>query len=289
MVGLGTWARNILKSVPPSVRIESIVTKRSDASALAPPDAAVVRDLGGLGFEDFDGIIVTNEASKHVSTLRAVWNAAPWMPVFIEKPVAMIYAELQSLAADFPSAMLLVDHIQLFNENLRVITNGLADARLATITGVDQGRGPVRGDCSALWDYGPHAVSIALELCGGGNASGMTRVTNATARAHAGRARITFDLEMDSGTTAHLCVANDGEEKKRRYVATTAEGVEHVFDGLAATEPPPLSNALAVFCDAIVEGAPPNDDARWGWELPLEVTRLLSDVEGMVRDGGVTV
>jgi predicted dehydrogenase len=286
LIGLGTWAGNIIRSLPETVRLAAVVTQRSDAASLVPADCLTLHDLSGLAALGLDGVIVANSASLHIRTLRAIWSQTPRMPVFVEKPVGLALPDVKRLANEYPdddNPVFLVDHIQLFNENLRKTREALGNAGGVAIGGTDGNDGPVRADCNALWDYGPHAVSIALFLAG--TTGSDATVTSATRVGSDSRATYRFFVAMGDGSTADLTVTNNAQAKARRYSVRGIDGREAVFDGLAPSTPAPLSAALTAFATAIDRGKPPTGDLRWGWTLPLAVTRLLHDAERIAQEG----
>ncbi len=289
VVGLGAWSLKILKSLPPGTDVVGVLTRRPDALNLVPKDCQVLVELEHLAALDVDGIIVANEASKHLPTLRVIWAHVPKMPVFVEKPVDMCLSDVEVLSCQKPEVdnlIFLVDHVQLFNWNLQGIKADLEGVPPEMIRGIDGNNGPFRADCNALWDYGPHAVAIALYLTGFPLPAGGARVRDAWLNRDRKGATVDFELQIGAKTVASLSVGNNAVEKARHYRVRAMGGTQYIFDGLAPCKTPPLTAALQAFCDAIRAGRAPHGDARWGWALPLEVTRVLCDVEKVLATHG---
>ncbi len=289
VVGLGDWSFNIFKSLPPGADVVGVLTRRPDAPDLVPRACRVLTEFESLAALDIDGVIVANEASKHVHTLRMIWAHAPRMPVFVEKPVGMSLPDVEELSLERSrrgDSIFLVDHVQLFNCNLQRIKDRLEGIPPKTIRGLDGNMGPFRVDCNALWDYGPHAVAIALYLTGFPQPPDSVRVLDARLKRDERGVTVEFDLQIGTTTVANLSVGNNAKEKTRHYSVHSTDGTKFIFDGLKQSEPPPLSAVLRDFCDAIRVGAAPLRDARWGWSLPLEVTRVLCDIEGVLESRG---
>jgi predicted dehydrogenase len=283
LVGLGRWAGRIIDSLPREARVTTVVTRRPDAAATAPEGSTIVATLTELAGRGIDAAIVANEASAHVRTLQALWTVDPSLPVFVEKPLALSLASLRSLAdarSGGAREFLLVDHVQLFNANALALKARLGSAQDLEIEGSEANDGPVRDDCDGLWDYGPHAVAMALFLSG--VAPGDAQVVSARRSGDARRHVVDFELALGRAS-ARLSVGNGASTRSRRYLVRDASGLHLEFDGLAPADPPPLSAALSSFCAAVAAGAPPSNDTRWGWELPVAVTRLLEEIEQRVR------
>jgi predicted dehydrogenase len=283
LIGVGAWAPKIVGSLPGDARVTVAVTKRADASLIAGPSATIAPDVASIApTERIDGVMIANEASRHIATLREVWNRWPTMPVFLEKPVGLNFKDVREIAKTFPTSrdrLLLVDHVQRFNPNLIKVERSFRRSRAKRIRGVEGNAGPARNDCDTLWDAGPHAVSVALALAGFPSRSTAPQVQNARVRREATGASFSFDLLFEDVCVASLVVSNIAKRKHRRYAVKSHDIPWQTFEGVTTSSPPALSAALASFCNAVATGTAPADDERWGWSLPLEVSRILAIVE----------
>jgi predicted dehydrogenase len=224
-----------------------------------------------------DGVIIANEASKHEATAAEVWMHRLDMPVFVEKPFPLSTLYGSGLLHD--EGILLVDHTQLFNENLIALRAlGMPKHIYAT----DRGLGPFRADCNPLWDYGPHAVALALYLAGF-PAKGGVHVRDATLSPSPAGCSVELDLRIGEHTTAILTVGNNATTKARYCTNQYENGALREWDGLHPCSTPPLTAALAAFCDAVRNGRAPEGDVRFGWALPLAVTQVLAEAEEVLR------
>lgn len=288
LVGTGKWAQNIARSLPPGVELAAVVSSRTDL----PATPRVYPSVAELPLDHLDGVVIANTAEDHLLSLMQVWQRNEHLPVFIEKPVAMHAAGAEDFEAMMtggwfsdtvvPDGTLLVDHTQLFNQNLIDLKRDLDGVPPADIHGVDRGVGPFRADCNPLWDYGPHAVAVALYLTGFPFPGGV-HVRDAWLDKNEHGASIDFELQLGAKTRAQFTVGNNALEKARHCSVRSLSGVRRTWEGQQACAVPPLTAALAAFCSAVEAGHAPEGDARFGWALPLEVTRILADIEEVLR------
>lgn len=277
LVGFGKWAQNIIRALPPGVEITAVVSGRKDLPA-APKVYPRITDVP---FESLDGVIIANEASMHHTALVLARMMSPNIPVFVEKPF-MMSTDWPLIKEHLEGKTLLVDHTQLFNQNLIDLKKDLDGVPPADIHGVDRGPGPVRADCNPLWDYGPHAVSVALYLTGFPFPGGV-HVRDAWLDMNEHGASVDFELQLGAKTRASFSIGNNALEKTRHCSVRSLGGVRRTWEGMVACPVPPLTAALAAFCSAVEAGHAPEDDVRFGWALPLEVTRILASIEEVLR------
>ncbi|AGX88157.1 Gfo/Idh/MocA family protein [Candidatus Symbiobacter mobilis] len=286
-VGLGAWGVRLRGALPPGARLSAVVTSRADARCWLDAETRVCTDLADALTLAPDGVLVTNPASAHVPTLKAIWAQSPGMPVWVEKPLGLVLAEARDLArlhADTGGGLLLVDHILLFNRNLLELVAGLS-APVTLVQGWDMNLGPFRTDCSALWDYGPHAVAVALWMAGAklnAEQGANVRVTRAQRLGSEKGMLIELELDIDAQCRVVLVVGNGAVLKRREYQIVLESGEKRLFDGTQLADPMPLNAVLAAFCAAIEQGRAPEGDGRWGWALPLAVMTVLTEAERLL-------
>lgn len=108
---------------------------------------------------EVDGVIISTPASTHLK-LASYFN--PNIPLLIEKPLALSNQIIKEYL-DINRKNILVNHNHLFSSAYQDLKNkSLGKIRFVNSVGV--GNGPYRTDCSVLYDYGPHQISILLDL-----------------------------------------------------------------------------------------------------------------------------
>lgn len=245
----GKWGRNYLKAA-------------DDCGVRALP---IDR---GQDFEHADAVAIAVHPRDSVSV--AVRVLARGKPVIIEKPAGLSLHDAELLAdiEESTHGLVLVAHQHLFSE-------GMEELRRRMILETDQvqcratfgGPGPVR-DYSTLWDYGPHAVAVALALAGRWIKNGVSTTADG------------FLVRGPRGFTN--CVASNTLTTKTASVSMVGiKAGELHYDGYAPTEPA-LTRMVRQFSKAVANGG--TDDYRFGARWAVDVARVLEAVQSATKD-----
>lgn len=152
LIGAGRWGSNIRRTLEslPDCRLKTVVTR-------------TWREL--LGTPHLDGVLVATPASTH--TEIALPFIERGIPTFIEKPLTTTLKDALRLAraAQRGKTPVFVGHIHLYNPAYAAVKKLLpriGDIRF--LVGEGTNNGPFRTDVSALWDWAPHDLALALDL-----------------------------------------------------------------------------------------------------------------------------
>lgn len=152
LIGLGRWGANIKRTLDELGDVEVLV---------ADTPVAEVH----LRQEELGGVIVATPGSTHARV--ALPYIKRGLPTFIEKPMATTVTEAEKLvrAAGKSGAAVFVGHLHLYNPaylKAKELAKKAGGIRSLHFEGLNNG--PFRDDMSVLWDWGPHPVSLALDL-----------------------------------------------------------------------------------------------------------------------------
>ena len=291
LIGAGRWGRNYITTIQSlsSAWLAALCSHNPASKDLIDPQCWLTSDWRALlAREDIDGVIIATPPETHAEMLEAVLRAK--IPTMIEKPLVLSLSEtlrLQTLQREMGTPVL-VDHTQLFNTAF--IEFKRQAERLGPVGSIqceDGNWGPFRS-YSALWDYGPHSVSLCLDLLRGLPVS----VTIQQLESHmidggfGGSYRIAIGFAH--GMQASIRVSNLMQTKTRRFTAVF-DTHELIFDDLAvdklvrlerstgairviAIEPTsPLSLAVQSF----VLGIQGNPSEHFGLDMAVNVARVL--------------
>lgn len=156
LIGNGAWGKNYIRTIGALPDCE------------LPSDAVKTRNYKELLLrKDIDGIVIATPASTHLRVATDCINAG--YPVLIEKPLATREKDAKTLEslAKRRKVPAMVGHIFIYHKGvqaLKVAMKQVGKVQLIYSESMDQG--PVRKDTTALWDWGPHDVSIAVHLLG---------------------------------------------------------------------------------------------------------------------------
>lgn len=331
VVGYGYWGVNLARNVAAASSLELIGVADPDedrrkAARGNHPDVASWSSLDeALDAPEVDAVVLAVPAHAHAALATRVLESG--RHVMVEKPLAMEVGEGRDLVAlaEERDLIAMVGHTFLYAEPVRRLKAYIEAGDLGRVQYLYSQRlslGRIRRDCSALWNFGPHDISIMLYLLD-------ELPTEVTARGFSfigeGIDDVVFgSLQFPSGIGANLHVSwidprktrlmtVVGDEKMVIYndvstdqklwlvdsgVARDAEfgAYESVGDfqwrtrsgdimipRLELTEP--LLVELQAFGEACVTGVPPLTDARHG----LAVVEVLSALDASARAGGTPV
>lgn len=240
LIGKGPWGQNYLRTLT-AFPVEVAVGGRESWASLLD--------------ERPDGAIICTPPATHVEL--ATYALERGIPVMIEKPLSLSLAEAGSLARyDTP---ILVNHVYLFSERYQQFRSEVVGKPFVRVESIGLGTKAHEG-YSALWDYGPHDLSILLDLF-------ERAPERASATTRDGRE---FQIELDFGGVHTRSRIGIGPSRERK-VTVSYEGGTASFADTGDETPSPLHSAVATFLAAL-DGV---HDRRLGLSLPLDVMRVL--------------
>ncbi|GIE32321.1 hypothetical protein Ait01nite_053660 [Actinoplanes italicus] len=286
LIGTGRWGSRYLATIG-RLWTESEVTVSDTAGRGGPGPPGPVRwptPAALVASARVHGIIVASPASTHEPIVTGILNRG--LPVLVEKPLTSdlpgtVRLRSQARRNGTPT---LVGHQHLrapAYQELRRLIRGRAIQEIRCVAG---GNGPIRADCNALWDYGPHDLAMVLDLV---RTVPMT-VQHAQCRVHGpGSEEWTADLRAGA-TSVRLELANTVEEKTHRLSVTTADGDSLVYDDFAGhrlrvngvpvevSGELPLDRQVREFVD-LLRGAPGDRDPD-DLDLAVAIAEVLRDI-----------
>lgn len=239
LIGNGAWGKNYIKclNIIPNINLE-VATKENWKSLV---------DNG------CDGVIIATQPQHHIEIAKYVLDKH--IPVMIEKPLALSLSD--SLELKKYNTPILVNHIHLFSNTYQEIKNKVNINNIQSITSVGQGFNQAR-DYNDLWDYGPHDVSMILDLVN--EFPKNIKCTKLKERSYL------INLKFKRFQSNSIIGFNN---IKNRYFEVN-DGNHYVYNGLLSNENI-LLNAINVFLNSI-KG---KYDYRIGLDLTFKVIGLL--------------
>ncbi|MDP3703315.1 MAG: Gfo/Idh/MocA family oxidoreductase [Candidatus Omnitrophota bacterium] len=314
LIGVGRWGHTYLRTlarVPEAGQVTLLCTSRPDNAALVPHPVVVTADWReAVRSAACDAVIIATPSVTHAQIVEAC--VAARKPCLAEKPLCLDLATAMRLHefVTVSGVPVLVDHIHLFDPRYQALRKALLDGGepIRALVSEGMGLGPFRSDTPALWDWGPHDVSMCVDLLG----AGLQQVT-----ALAGPdgpdgqpGLIAIRAEGPGGAVAWMHVGNLSSSKRRTLTVWTDRHVyrlDAVAPGPAAmaevawvgrAAPPagelawrdllagsarsPLETLLLYFIDGVRGG----DRRYFGTALALEVTRVLAACEQALHQRG---
>jgi predicted dehydrogenase len=168
LIGCGRWGRNIISTSRDllDAKLVAVARANSGTACTMPENCCVFPDWRSLLDSNLiDGVIIASPAYTHAEIALAAMERH--IPVLIEKPMALSIDDAEALLKSSikNQTYATVDHIHLFNPAFRRMVEIMPTyGSILNISGIAGGPGPYRSDCSALWDWAPHDISMILTL-----------------------------------------------------------------------------------------------------------------------------
>lgn len=154
LIGVGRWGQNYIKTIQelPQIQLKYIYSRN-------------YREL--FSHKDVDGVIIASPSGTHFQIakecMRRNYN------VLIEKPMVVNLEDALTLKklAKQSAYVVFVGHTFLYNpafQKAKELIKTLGEMQYLEFEGCDLG--PVRKDVSALWDWGPHDISMSMGIMG---------------------------------------------------------------------------------------------------------------------------
>ncbi len=322
VVGAGNWGRNHVRTLVsmPDVELAAICDTDGErrAELARQHQSVLVTDSLDQALEGVDGVVVATPVISHARVAREALRRG--LPALIEKPMALSVDEAEDLCrlADETGVPVVAGHLLVFHPAVEYLRQMIAAGELGSVHYLYSQRtnlGQVRPDENALWSFGPHDVSVALQLLG----ERPVRVAaHGRSYIQPGIEDVVFLLlEMSSGTMVHVQMSWLDPHKARQLTVVGSRKMV-VFDDMQAREkvkvydkgvdrPPDYDSygeSLAVREGDIVIPRIPNieplraelnhfaavvrgeESPRSGVREGLEVVRILAAASESLLDGG---
>jgi predicted dehydrogenase len=240
VIGAGSWGRNHVRTLAGMAEAELVAVCDVDERRLAQVQKqfSSVRVTARLAdaLEGAEAVVVATPAASHAEVATAAIERS--LPVLVEKPFALSVAEARGVAeqAERAGVPVVTGHLLLFHPALERLREMIGAGELGPIYYLYSQRvnlGQVRPDENALWNFGPHDVSVARFLLG-------ERPAAVSARGHSylqpGIEDVVFlTLEFGSGAMAHVQMSWLDPHKERRLTVVGAKRMV-VFDDMQPRE-----------------------------------------------------
>src|ERR1700738_4491613 len=168
-IGCGYWGPNLLRNFSslPDCRVKYVVDSSPDRRAFVeanfPKTLAIHSVDQVLSDTEVTGVVIATPAGTHFQLAKEALLAGKH--VFVEKPLATKVAEVDELdrLAKERELVVMAGHTFIYNAAVRYVKKLLDAGELGEIRYIYSQRlnlGRIRSDIDALWNFGPHDISI---------------------------------------------------------------------------------------------------------------------------------
>ena len=307
LIGAGRWGKVYLKTLAAlSDRccLTHVATSQPSHGAVTRLPVAILREWRQLLRADCDAIIIATPPQMHAEMLEACLEVGK--PCLVEKPLCLDVATAERLhrivgASGVP---VLVDHTQLFHPAYQALKQTLQQAGEPVQVMMSEGMalGPFREDVPALWDWGPHDVSLCIDLIG--QPPAQVSALGGPRDLQGAPEMVSLRLDFPGGACAWVQTGRLSTEKRRRLSVVTERHIyvcddsaphrllvapiefsQRVTGGMPDSlewQPLPSDTALspmAAMLTAFLDGIESDKCDRFGTGLAVEVVRVLAAAE----------
>jgi UDP-2-acetamido-3-amino-2,3-dideoxy-glucuronate N-acetyltransferase len=246
VIGCGYWGKNLARNFA-QLRVLGWISDTNDVALKAQsklyPDVRTTHQFQEvLEDDDIRGVVIATPAIAHYSHAReAILRGKD---VFVEKPLALHYAEGQELVAlaESKSVILMVGHILEYHPAVKLLKGIVQRGELGRIWYLYSNRlnlGKVRQEENILWSFAPHDISVIQSLVG---REPTTVSAHGGSYLQSGIADVTVTtLLFEEGIKAHIFVSwlhpykeqklvIIGERKMAVFDDTAREGKLRIYD-----------------------------------------------------------
>lgn len=302
LIGIGEWGQNYLHTTATLKNVEiKYICAQTQQTLNLFPDTYIktlsINDL--LKYKDIEGFIIATAGSTHFAIAKQLLSLG--CNLLIEKPLTVSYKEALELQKiwQIKKSKILVGHLYLYNPAYQVLKRLLKNIRKVKSIQFEGQSSPIRTDVSVIWDWGPHPISMLLDLI---NQPLVEVAANGLAKNPSNKLYETANasLYFENGLKASIYISWQGLGKVRKL---TIEGKEEriEFDDTNTTHQkvllyrpnetpqypqyklkPPLAEELMEFVQAIKGSKKISSDINLG----VSVVKVLSAIEQSIEKGG---
>ncbi len=280
LIGLGKWGRNYVKSLSnlSDCQIKYICSKTQvTLDNFSDRYIKVTNYKYLVNYGDIDGIIISTPGSTHFEIAKYFLEKGK--NLLIEKPMVLDYQQAQDLLDVWKEhkPKVLIGHIQLYNPAYQKIKQLTPSIGLIKQINFEYKLSPVRDDMSVIWDWGPHVVSISLDLL-------KSEVIDVSCKA---KANDSASIELSfTNVKVNAEISWLGQNKKRILRIIGEKGTLLLDDTKQAYgSKSPLTQELEEFVGAISNKRTITSDINLG----IAVTKILSAMQDSANQGGKVV
>lgn len=294
LIGSGKWGQNYLKMSKGSsdiYRIKYVCAKSQSTLDSLSSEFVKVSDYHKLfEYNDIQGVIIATPATTHFEIAKEFLLRG--FSLLIEKPMVTNYKDAVALYElwERNKQKVLIGHTQLYNpayQEVKKLITKIGSIKSLIFEGYVS---PKRTDMSVIWDWGPHPVSMSLDLlktpliavsCKGSISKWGSSLYD-TAK---------IELLFEGQISANFSISWFGEQKKRQLTIEGTKGKIILDDAVLDKKlriynngeikypqynsDAPLTEEIKAFISAITKGQTINSDIKLG----LQVAKILSICE----------
>lgn len=227
VIGCGRWGQNHVRTLKELGALAAV----SDADAANAASVAAKHDVAAMdmdavfGDKAIDAVVLALPADVHAKMATRAINAGKH--VFVEKPIALSSADAKAVVAlaSENDRIVMAGHILRYHNAFAAIMQAIDAGEIGQVRHIQSHRlafGKFHERFDALWDLGPHDLSLVLAITGEAPDGVMSSNVSFTGgQTDASHVHMTFAGDV----TAHIFVSRHSPYKERRFTVTGTTGM----------------------------------------------------------------
>ena len=233
LIGVGKWGKNYINILKKNkeVSLKKIACKNLNEKRNLLKDYEVTDNWHDITLSsEIDGIIIATPPKTHFEIAsEAIKNGKP---VIIEKPLVLNLKDATSFLelSKKHKVIVKVNHVYLYHPLYRLLKKQIHNkTNLKSIYSKGGNYGPFRKDVSSLWDWGPHDLSMCLDVIGEYPKKIKAEIVKKDFIDGIVASNVKINLDFKNEKYAEINIGNLMENKKRIFTLNY-ENNSYIFD-----------------------------------------------------------
>ena len=233
LIGAGKWGKNYINTLKKNkeVSLKKIACKNLKEKRNLVKDYEVTDNWHDITLSsEIDGIIIATPPKTHLEIAsEAIKNGKP---LIIEKPLTLNLKDAKSFLelSKKNKAIVKVNHVYLYHPLYRLLKKQFHNKNnLKSIYSIGGNYGPFRRDVSSLWDWGPHDLSMCLDMLSENPTKIKAEIVKKDFINGIEASNIKIILGFQNEKYAEINIGNLMEKKKRIF-RLNYENHSYIFD-----------------------------------------------------------
>lgn len=223
LIGAGKMAKNYLSTLDhfPSAKISIVLAKtNNNFKKLSGKFIKTTKIEDILTQKNIDAVIISSPANTHSQYLTIFQKLG--INILVEKPLATSVSDIKKIHDSKSKSKILISHTLLFHPAYQTIKK-LVKNETITSMNFEGYNGYPRKDTTLLWDWGPHPISLFLDIL-----NKMPKTVSSNFRS---KNEVHFTLQFANNITSTFRIGWNSSKKIRRFEIVTNKN-RYLFDDL---------------------------------------------------------
>ena len=307
LIGAGNWGKNYINTLKKNkkVSLKKIACKNLKEKQNLVENYEVTDNWHDITLSsEIDGIIIATPPKTHFEIAsKAIKNGKP---VIIEKPLTLNSKDANSLLRLSKKHQVIakVNHVYLYHPLYRLLKKQIQNkTNLKSIYSTGGNYGPFREDVSSLWDWGPHDLSMCLDILSEYPTEIKAEIVKKDFINGSQASNLKILLDFRNEKYAEINIGNLMEDKKRIF-RLNYENRSYIFDPInykaiqekivdkrnliykdkKSIDIKSRNSPLDILIDEFVEDIITKNLNMKDLNLALNIVKILEKIENLLKD-----